>query len=121
MTKPLLAILLLFSFVAASSHASGFLQNKGDWARRSLEEQLGYVMGHLDGYLYVVTKDEADKRYKAKVRKCTREEGITNYDLVEIVEMHYERLEHFRDSPSLALINGLIKVCGLSSPSEESP
>ena len=121
MTKPLLAILLLFSFVAASSHASGFLQNKGDWAGRSLEEQLGYVMGHLDGYLYVVSNDEADKRYKAKVRKCTREEGITNYDLVEIVEMHYERLEHFRDSPSLALINGLIKVCGLSSPSEESP
>ena len=70
MTKPLLAILLLLTLVAASVRA-GMIDDKGSWSSLNYAHQTGYVLAAIDSHYYFFSKDTSEEEETEKAQHAS--------------------------------------------------
>ena len=112
MTKPLLAILLLLTLVAASVRA-GMIDDKGSWSSLNYAHQTGCVLAAIDSHYYFFSKDtsEEEETEKAQVRVCIAD--MDSSDFINIINTRYEDLQNYRKPPYKQLREGLKEVCNV--------
>ena len=89
---------------------ANFWANKGDWERSTRQDQNGYVMGAIDGFTFLDSSG-SNFQYRVDLISCLQSMNIDSHALIGIVNREYDDLSNWQYPPSVALIQGLGKIC----------